>query len=195
MSIRIHESSDEDREDLLARYALGTTEPRERRLLQHHLAEGCAECATRLQALARVGDEIALAAHPIPVAPGLRDRVLASVASLPPPAPGFHFVASDEGAWQNVAPGVQRRRLGRDPLSLSASYLVRVAPGATVPAHEHPAAEHCWVVEGDFVVEGRILRAGDYHRADAGTAHRALRSEGGCVFLVVEARPAEMARG
>lgn len=180
----------EEREEILTRYSLGIADPAERRALDRHLADGCAECAAVLDAVSTVGGEIALSADPVPVRPALRDRVLAAVDEASTAAArGFHFVSAGEGDWQHLGDGVQHRRLGSDPITRSISYLVRVAPGASVPSHGHRGTEHCWVVEGDFIVDGRVLRSGDYHRADAGTVHRSLRSETGCTFLVVEARP------
>ena len=187
----IHDRGDEEREGLLARWALGAADPDEARLLREHLATGCAECASRLDSLERVAQELALAAPPRPAGPELRERVLrAAFAATSGAEPGFHFVTADEGEWQPIAPGVERRRLGRDPISRSASDLFRVAPGASVPVHDHAATEHCWVVAGEIRVGDRILRPGDYHRADAGTHHAELRSETGCTFLIVEAPPA-----
>jgi anti-sigma factor ChrR (cupin superfamily) len=180
--------AEEERLELVARHALGIADPAERRLLERHLAQGCAECAAALQAMEATGGELAIAPEPVPVGASLRQRVLDAVdAAASAPGRGFHFVTAEEGEWRDVGPGVQRRKLGRDPVTRSVSYLVRVAPGASVPAHEHPASEHCWVIEGDFIVDGRTLHAGDYHRADVGTVHRSLRSVHGCTFLVMEA--------
>jgi anti-sigma factor ChrR (cupin superfamily) len=188
----LHARTEEERGELLARHALGIAEPVERRELERHLREGCTECAAALQAIEAAGAELALAATPVPASDELRRRVLAAVdEAAAAPALGFHFLAADEGEWRVLGPGVRRRKLGRDPLTRSVSYLIRVDPGASVPEHAHAAAEHCLVIEGDFVVDGRTLRAGDYHRADAGTAHRSLRSVHGCTFLVVEAHPPE----
>jgi anti-sigma factor ChrR (cupin superfamily) len=191
-SADLHARSEDERAELLARHALGLADPSERRAIEQHLGDGCTGCAAVLQAAEAVGTELALAPRPVPVSDALRRRVLAAVdEAASAPARGFHFVAADEGEWRAAAPGVWRRRLGRDPDSRSASYLVRVAAGASVPPHAHTAAEHCLVIEGDFIVDGRILGPGDYHRADAGTTHRSLRSVHGCIFLVVEAAPAE----
>jgi anti-sigma factor ChrR (cupin superfamily) len=183
-------ATDDEREELFARYSLGIAEPAERRALEQHLGEGCVECAAALEAMAVVTGELALQVDPVPVSGALRDRVLAAVDEAATASErGFHFVVAEEGGWRDLGDGVQHRALGRDPITSSISYLVRVAPGASVPSHAHRGTEHCWVVEGDFIVDGRVLRSGDYHRADAGTIHRSLRSEHGCVFLVVEARP------
>ena len=189
----LHEWSEEERADLLARNALGLAEPTERRAIQRHLHDGCAECASVLQAAEATGAELALAPRPVPVSAALRRRVLAAVDEAAAPARGFHFLGAEEGEWRAMTPGVWRRKLGRDPETRSASYLVRVEAGASVPEHAHTAAEHCLVIAGDFIVDGRVLGAGDYHRADVGTTHRSLRSVHGCTFLVVEAAPAEPA--
>ena len=185
---RILGATDEEREEILARYALGTADSAERRALDQHLVEGCAECSAALDAMTAVTGELALHAAPVPVSAELRSRVFAAVDEAATASErGFHFVKADEGAWRDLGAGVQHRKLGRDPITRSISYLVRVAPGASVPSHEHRGTEHCGVVEGDFIVDGRVLRSGDYHRADAGTVHRSLRSENGCIFLVMEA--------
>jgi anti-sigma factor ChrR (cupin superfamily) len=188
----LHERGEEERAELLARHALGIADPAERRAVERHLGEGCTECVAALQALEATSAELALAAAPVPVSDALRRRVLAAVGeTASAPAAGFHFLAVSEGEWRVLAPGVELRKLGRDPLTRSLSYLIRVAPGASVPAHSHSAAEHCLVLEGDFVIDGRTLHAGDYHRADVGTEHRTLGSVHGCTFLVVEAHAPE----
>ena len=185
----LHERSEEERVELIARHALGIAEPAERRLLDQHLHDGCRECAAALNALETAGAELALAPAPVAPSAAQRARVLAAVdEAASGSARGFHFLTAEEGEWREVGPGVERRRLGRDPLTRSVGYLIRVAPGATVPAHAHVAAEHCLVIAGDFVGDGRTLGTGDYHRADPGTEHRSLHSVHGCTFLVVEAQ-------
>ena len=62
--------------------------------------------------------------------------------------------------------------------------LVRVAPGTVYPPHEHTGAEECYVIEGDLRVEGRVLRAGDYQYAPAGSSHAEQTTEGGCLLLI-----------
>lgn len=46
---------------------------------------------------------------------------------------------------------------------------------------------HCFVVEGDLRVAGAHLHAGDYHAAMAGSTHETIRSDTGCLPLIVEA--------
>jgi anti-sigma factor ChrR (cupin superfamily) len=58
--------------------------------------------------------------------------------------------------------------------------------GARVATHRHADDEHCYVISGDLHVAGRRIVTGDYHRADAGSVHQSLYSEGGCLLLIVE---------
>jgi len=105
------------------------------------------------------------------------------------PDAAFVFLLANEGGWQEVAPGVSRRALGIDAGTGSRSYVIRMNPGSMLHGHAHAVVEHCYILEGDFQVAGRRLESGDYHLAPPGTTHDGLRSEGGCLFLVVECQP------
>ena len=148
-------------------------------------AADCAVCRAELAGYGAVADALALAAPPIAPPPGLRDRVLA--AARRPPLPPLHFVAGDDAGWREVHPGVARRDLAADPAS--PAYLIRLAPGASVPRHGHERIEHCYVLDGEVGIVGRRLAAGDYHRAAPGTVHEHVGSTTGCVLLLIEARP------
>ena len=88
-----------------------------------------------------------------------------------------------EGDWQPFVPGVTIKVLQATGGTLS--YLMRLAPGASVPAHRHPADEECIVLDGLLRVGARIeLGPGGYHLAHAGSLHATLRSDtGATVFL------------
>ena len=61
--------------------------------------------------------------------------------------------------------------------------MIRMAAGATLPAHRHGGPEECFVVEGDLL-DGEIeLGAGDYVRHDTATDHAA-STRNGCLLLV-----------
>ena len=75
---------------------------------------------------------------------------------------------------------------GAEPGTHSRSYFIRMDPGAVGSVHTHGHVEHCLVVEGDFQVAGRKMRAGDYHRAGRGSIHVGNRTVGGCLLLLVE---------
>lgn len=159
--------------------------------------------------LRAVADELLLAADPAEPRPAVRERLLARVASEAPgggarpharaavdaadtraprpPLPELLFALEPDAVWKDIAPGLQLRMLSRG--SGGSSYVVRVAPGATVPSHEHPCVEHSYILSGSIDVEGTLCHAGDYHRAASGTRHDTFYSAGGCVMLVVESSP------
>jgi quercetin dioxygenase-like cupin family protein len=62
--------------------------------------------------------------------------------------------------------------------------LLKFEAKATYPLHTHPAGEEIFVLEGDIRLGNAKLKAGDYLFTHPGNAH-AVRSDGGCVVLVV----------
>lgn len=102
-----------------------------------------------------------------------------------PPLPELLFALAPDASWTQVAPGLEVRLLARG--DGGASYVLRLAPGASIPTHAHRRVEHTYVLSGSIEVEGTLCRAGDYHRAAAGTRHDAPHSAEGCTLLVVEA--------
>jgi anti-sigma factor ChrR (cupin superfamily) len=67
---------------------------------------------------------------------------------------------------------------------------VEADAGAVLPAHHHPGVEELFVQQGSCAVEGRTMRAGDYHRAAGGTRHAAtVAGTDGCALLVATRAP------
>ena len=87
-----------------------------------------------------------------------------------------------------VPDGRLRQRALRDRLLMSESgvsrLLLRMEQGASLPAHDHPTAEECVVLEGEVWLGDVHCHAGDYHRAPRGKPHGALRTDGGCLLYV-----------
>ena len=153
-----------------------------------------------VDALRAVAGELLLAAEPAEPRAGVRERLLARVAAdttadasgaatasprpARPPLPDLLFALEPDAVWKDVAPGLQRRHLSRG--ADATSYVLRVAPGATIPAHDHACVEHLFVLSGSIDVDGTLCHAGDYHRAAQGTRHHAPWSAEGCSVLVVE---------
>jgi anti-sigma factor ChrR (cupin superfamily) len=172
-----------------ALYALGALDSDAAAAYRAHLDAGCAVCRAEVDALRGVVADLGLDAAPAPPAAGLRERLLARAAAPPPELPAYHFLTAEEGRWIRIAPGIFRKDLAPEPEGRSRSYLIRMEPGAVGNVHTHAAVEHCLVVEGDFQTAGRALRAGDYHRAAAGSTHAGNSTVGGCLVLIVEAEP------
>jgi anti-sigma factor ChrR (cupin superfamily) len=170
-----------------ALFALGALEPGEAAAYRAHLEAGCAVCAAEVETLRDVAGALALDAEPAAPPAGVRERLLARAAAPPAEIPRYHFLTADEGRWIRVAPGIFRKDLAPEPTGRSRSYLIRMEPGAVGGVHTHAAVEHCLVVEGDFQTGGRMLHAGDYHRAARGSTHAGNSTVGGCLVLIVEA--------
>jgi quercetin dioxygenase-like cupin family protein len=101
-------------------------------------------------------------------------------------------VRGEDAAWQSTkVPGVSVRPLRRNPETGESTALVRFAPGARFPAHNHPAGEEVFVLEGEVRIGPDRLRAGDYLYTPPDGKHAA-SSEGGCVFLVTLPKPVEI---
>lgn len=128
-------------------------------------------------------------APPPAVAPGqaraIRRRLLARVAD----ADDSHLtVHADEGPWQPFGEGIALKLLHeRDGVM---SYLLRLEPGASLPAHRHPVDEECVVLSGTLCVGSRIrIGPGGYHRAHQGALHAPVSTPTGAVVFLRGAVP------
>ncbi len=83
-------------------------------------------------------------------------------------------------AWEQLPGGIGRRQLA----STSAGHtsLQRLPPGGGLPTHRHTQDEECLLLEGEMFVEDRLLRAGDYQVAPAGSAHASITSDRGALL-------------
>jgi anti-sigma factor ChrR (cupin superfamily) len=100
---------------------------------------------------------------------------------------GFTYVARDDGTgWQEIrVPGAEFKLLSTDPKKGYAVALGRLRPNTRYPAHDHTFGEDCLVLSGDLTINGQSLKAGDFHRAEAGTHHEENFSVNGCTILIV----------
>ena len=126
------------------------------------------------------------AASPAPA--GLRDRVLSAVREMPErPAttlrPGVLLVRTTAAEWKTAFPGVHYKDIHRDAARRSRSILFRMEPGSKYPDHSHTFVEELYVLEGSAVVNGKLLRAGDYCRSEPGTSDQDIYSAEGAVYL------------
>lgn len=88
-------------------------------------------------------------------------------------------VRLEHGRWREFAPGIAYKRLwDRNTV------LLRCAPGAWVPEHEHALFEHTVVVSGDLTIGDDVFGPGDYLGTPAGGTHPLWTTRAGCVVLV-----------
>ncbi|MBT8101172.1 MAG: cupin domain-containing protein [Gammaproteobacteria bacterium] len=96
----------------------------------------------------------------------------------------FDTIRSGEGDWIEILPNVRKKRLKIDREAGMESYLLRLEPSATLPAHEHEADELCYVIEGDLSFGDIYLEAGDYHYARKGSRHGGVNTVNGTLLFL-----------
>ncbi|HEY7473619.1 MAG TPA: cupin domain-containing protein [Vicinamibacterales bacterium] len=93
-----------------------------------------------------------------------------------------------EAAWiETGLPGIRARVLAVDKVRSLVTLVIRAEPGAVYPSHKHHGPEECYVISGSVVIDGRVLRAGDFHHADEDSDHGEITTTEGAEVLVVGA--------
>jgi len=99
---------------------------------------------------------------------------------LPPPAPQW-----SEPEWEQVASGIECKLLATDTERHRISMLVRLAPGASYPAHTHAGIEELHLLDGELWIDERKLFPGDYNYGAPGAGDERVWSETGCTCVLV----------
>lgn len=109
---------------------------------------------------------------------------VAQHAKLPPLA--SRFVNSAAMPWQKTAyPGVETKTLLVEPESGLLTMLLKMAPGAKLPDHEHVRIEQTYVLDGSLVCGEGECRAGEFVWRPAGSRHEAWAGESGGVMIAM----------
>jgi hypothetical protein len=154
-------------------------------MLVDELAENPEERSLMLGAL----QLIAYAADPVEPAADLKARVLKRLESPRPAqfeADGFYFARAAEIDWMQLAPGIRVKWLYMDTATGARTGVIEMGPDLPFPEHPHPDIEDLYVTAGEAWVGDIPMRAGDYCRSPAGTAHNNIRSgPSGAVAIVI----------
>ncbi len=171
----------DDIEALALADAIGALDPEERRDLEARLAVRLPDVQAEVAHLYNASVEIASSASSEEPSPGIRDKLLARLAT-----PSSHTITSTDGIWVETAvPGVRMKILLIDRARDRVMMLLKAEPGAWYPAHRHSGPEECYVISGSLVVEGRVLRVGDFHRAESESDHGEQWTDEGVEVLLV----------
>jgi len=109
---------------------------------------------------------------------------VADHAKLPPLASRFVEVAVLP--WdQTRFPGIETKTLLVDRESGVATLLMKMAPGAQLPDHEHVLIEQTYVLEGSLVCAEGECKAGEFVWRPAGSRHEAWGGPRGGVMLAM----------
>jgi anti-sigma factor ChrR (cupin superfamily) len=103
-----------------------------------------------------------------------------------------HLVQPQHMAWQKTRfPGCEAKTLLFDRTTGLMTALMRFAPGAVLPDHEHVNIEQTYVLEGSLVdkegpVEGMACSAGEYIWREAGSRHAAWCPDGALILAIFQ---------
>src|SRR5262245_34130130 len=104
--------------------------------------------------------------------------------NLPPLA--SRFVDVDALPWEkSVYPGCETKTLLVDRASGVLTLLLRMAPGAKLPDHEHVLIEQTFVLEGTLVCGEGVCEAGQFVWRPAGSRHEAWAGPDGGLMLAM----------
>jgi putative transcriptional regulator len=161
--------------------AIGALDPDERRDLEARLAALPPHVRAEVAALYDASVEIAASVSDETPSPHVREALLARIA-----APANHTVIAADGDWVDTpVRGVRMKILAIDRTRDRVTILLKGEPGARYPAHRHSGPEECYVISGSLNVEGRVLRAGDFHHAEGDSDHDEQWTDDGVEVLLV----------
>lgn len=170
-------------EALVLADSVGALDPDERVELQARLDALTPEQRSEVARLYDAGMAVALSVPPLEPPAHVRDRLLAAARK-----PTRYTVWAADAAWiETGLPGIRARVLAVDKARSLVTLVIRAEPGAVYPPHKHHGPEECFVISGSVVIDGRVLRAGDFHHADEDSDHGEITTTEGAEVLVVGA--------
>ena len=178
----------QEKQERAVLYALGALADEEARSFERDLA-GSAALKSEVERFREIAHELTWNARRMIPPPSLKERLmarLADVAQEEQNEPGnFTFVRTSTLNWQDIGSGVSVKVLFFDPAGARLTTLMRMAPRSRYGAHVHAQVEEIYVLEGSCICAGRLLEAGDYHRAEPSSLHPDTTSEQGCLALIM----------
>ena len=167
-------------------YAAQALAPSEIAAAEAHIAS-CPDCRRELESLRPVVDRfISWPTDILRPTTSLQERLALRIAEetgnqpVLPSAPQW-----SEPEWEQVAPGIECKLLATDTERHRVSMLVRLAPGASYPAHTHAGVEELHLLEGELWIDERKLFPGDYNYGAPGAGDERVFSETGCTCVLI----------
>ena len=172
--------------ELACAYSLQVAAIAEVPAIEAHIAV-CGDCQRELASLRPVVDQ--LVSWPTDVlrpTTSLQARLAGRIAEetgKPPVLPAARQWSEPE--WEQVASGIECKLLATDTERHRVSMLVRLAPGASYPAHTHADTEELHLLDGELWIDERKLFAGDYNYGAPGAGDDRVWTETGCTCLLI----------
>jgi len=172
--------------ELTCAYALQAVPIKDLASIEAHIAS-CPECQRELDNLRTVVDRfVSWPADVLTPTSSLQARLAVRIAGetgkAPMLPPALHW---SEPEWEKVAPGIECKLLGTDTEAQRVTMLVRLAPGASYPAHTHAGEEELHLLDGELWIDDRRLSPGDYNYGAPGAGDDRVWSSTGCTCLLI----------
>ena len=175
-----------DQSEATCAYAAQALAASEVAAAEAHIAS-CPDCQREVESLRPVMDRFVSWPTDILRPPAsLQERLALRIAretGKPPVPPPVHQWS--EPGWEQVAPGIECKLLATDTERHRVSMLVRLASGASYPAHTHAGVEELHLLDGELWIDERKLSAGDYNYGAPGASDERIWSELGCTCILI----------
>jgi hypothetical protein len=175
-----------EQSDVTCAYALQVLPAGDVATAEAHIAS-CPDCRRELESLRPVVDRfVSWPTDVLRPTTSLQARLALRIAeetgnpSVLPPAQGWV-----EPGWEQVAPGIECKLFATDTERHRVSMLVRLAAGASYPAHTHAGLEELHLLDGELWIDERKLVPGNYNYGAPGASDERVWSETGCTCLLV----------
>jgi anti-sigma factor ChrR (cupin superfamily) len=167
-------------------YAAQALSPSEVAAAEAHIAS-CPDCQRELESLRPVVNRFVswptdVLRPPTSLQARLALRLAEETGKQPVLPPARRW---SEPEWEPVAPGIECKLLATDTERRRVSMLVRLAAGASYPAHTHAGVEELHLLDGELWIDERKLFPGDYNYGAPGAGDERVWSETGCTCLLV----------
>jgi len=172
--------------EITCAYAAQALAPSEMAAAEAHIAS-CADCRRELEGLRPLLDGfVSWPTDVLSPATSLQTRLALRIAAETGKAPVLPSARQwSEPEWEQVAPGIECKLLATDTERHRVSMLVRLAPGASYPAHTHAGVEELHLLNGELWIDERKLVPGDYNYGTPGASDERVWSETGCTCVLI----------
>jgi anti-sigma factor ChrR (cupin superfamily) len=181
-----HDANRCEQSEVTCAYAAQALAPSEIAAAEAHIA-ACPDCQRELESLRPVVDGfVRWPTDVLRPTKSLQARLAHCIAEetgkepVLPPEPQWC-----EPEWQQVAPGIECKLLATDTERHRVSMLVRLAPGASYPAHTHAGVEELHLLDGELWIDEKKLFPGDYNYGAPGAGDERVWSETGCTCVLI----------
>jgi anti-sigma factor ChrR (cupin superfamily) len=175
-----------EQSEVTCAYAALALAPSEVAAAEAHIAS-CPDCRHELESIRPVVDKfVAWPTDVLRPTTSLQARLALRIAEetrkepVLPPASRW-----SEPEWEEVAPGIECKLLATDAERHRVSMLVRLAAGASYPAHTHAGVVELHLLDGELWIDERKLFPGDYNYGAPGAGDERVWSETGCTCVLV----------